>query len=49
MVIKRAKLKQLLKDNKFDVSKHDFLNIEYNNWNQAVEYIDRLITSERKR
>jgi len=22
---------------------------EYNNWNQAVEYIDRLITSERKR
>lgn len=30
MAIKRAKLKQILKDNKFDVSKHDFLNIEYN-------------------
>ena len=30
MAIKRAKLKQILKDNKFDVSKYDFLNIEYN-------------------
>lgn len=28
--IKRAKLKQILKDNKFDTSKYDFLSIEYN-------------------
>ena len=27
--VKRAKLKQILKDNKFDVSKQEFLNIEY--------------------